>query len=134
MLDISPKNFMLLKNFNSELSYIELWFTNQNSKPLQIEDKIAEDKLAACQKLFDHAKKSAAHALKTASKRVVQKTAKTAQATGDLIGNKIANKITRVSKNSHENNSETVTNQHGYEVPKERERYLQKHFKILLMN
>ena len=31
----------------------------------------------------------------------------TAEATGDLIGNKIADKITKVSKTSPENNSET---------------------------
>ena len=29
-----------LKTFNSELSYIEVWFTDQNSKPLQIEYKL----------------------------------------------------------------------------------------------
>ena len=40
LLDISPKNFIFLKTFNSELSYIEVWFTDQNSKPLEIEDKI----------------------------------------------------------------------------------------------
>ena len=28
------------QTFNSEFSYIEVWFTNQNSKPLEIEDKI----------------------------------------------------------------------------------------------
>ena len=37
------------------------------------------------QKIPDHAKKSATDALKTSSKKVIQKTAK---ATGDLIGNK----------------------------------------------
>ena len=40
LLNISPKNFIFLKNFNSEFSYIEVWFPNQNSKPLEIEDKI----------------------------------------------------------------------------------------------
>ena len=40
LLDISPKNFIYLKTFNSEFSYIEKWFTDQNSKPLEIEDKI----------------------------------------------------------------------------------------------
>ena len=29
-----------LKIFNSEFSYIEVWFTDQNSKLLKIEDKI----------------------------------------------------------------------------------------------
>ena len=40
LLDISPKNFIFLKTFNSEFTYIEVWFTDQNSKPLEIEDKI----------------------------------------------------------------------------------------------
>ena len=30
---------MFLKTFNSEVPYIEVWFTDQDSKPLQIEDK-----------------------------------------------------------------------------------------------
>ena len=37
LLDISRKNFILLKTFDSEFSYIEIWFTDQNSKPLEIE-------------------------------------------------------------------------------------------------
>ena len=40
LLDISPKNFRFLKTFNLEFSHIEVWFTDQNSKPLEIEDKI----------------------------------------------------------------------------------------------
>ena len=40
LLNISPKNVIFLKTFNSEFSYIEVWFTDQNSKPLEIEDKI----------------------------------------------------------------------------------------------
>ena len=36
LLDISRKNFIFLKTFNSELLYIEVWFTDQNSKPLEI--------------------------------------------------------------------------------------------------
>ena len=39
LLDISPKKFMFLITFNLELSYIEVWFTDQNSKPLEVEDK-----------------------------------------------------------------------------------------------
>ena len=46
-------------------------------------------------KLVDTAKKSAADAIKTASKRAIQKTAEVA---GDLVGNKLADKITSVSK------------------------------------
>ena len=40
LLDISPKTFMFLKTFNSEFSHIEVWFTEQNSKPLEIGDKV----------------------------------------------------------------------------------------------
>ena len=40
LLDISLKNFVFSKNFNSEFSYIEVWFTDRNSKPLETEDKI----------------------------------------------------------------------------------------------
>ena len=32
LLDISPKNFIFLKTFNLEFSYIEVWFTDRNSK------------------------------------------------------------------------------------------------------
>ena len=39
-LDISPKNFIFFETFNSEFSYIEVWFTDQNSKPPEAEDKI----------------------------------------------------------------------------------------------
>ena len=46
------------------------------------------------QKITDHAKQSAINAFKTASKRRIQKTA---EATGNLIGNKIADKITTAS-------------------------------------
>ena len=40
LLDISPKNFIFFKTFDAEFSYIEVWFTDQNSNPLEIEDKI----------------------------------------------------------------------------------------------
>ena len=60
------------------------------------------------QKILDHAKQSATDALTTASKRAIQKTA---EATGDLIGNKSADRITKVSKTSSQNNSQTITNE-----------------------
>ena len=40
LLDISPSNHIFLKIFNSEYDEIDLWFTNQNSQPLEIEDRI----------------------------------------------------------------------------------------------
>ena len=36
--DENGKNSIFLKTFNSEFSYIELWFPGQNSKPIEIED------------------------------------------------------------------------------------------------
>ena len=47
------------------------------------------------QKTLDHAKKSTTDVLLTASKIVIQKTA---EEPGDLIGNKIGDKITKVAK------------------------------------
>ena len=41
LLDILLKNFIFLKTFDSEFPYIEAWFTDQNCKPLDIEDKIS---------------------------------------------------------------------------------------------
>ena len=41
LLDFSPKNFIFLKTFDSEFFYIEVWFTDQSSNPLEIEDKIS---------------------------------------------------------------------------------------------
>ena len=69
------------------------------------------------QKLLDHTKQSATHALKTVSKRAIQKTA---EANGDLVGNEIANRITKVSKDSQQNKLETVTNENDKEIPKKR--------------
>ena len=40
LLEISPPNHIFLKTFNSEFQEIKVWFTDQNSKPLEVEDKI----------------------------------------------------------------------------------------------
>ena len=40
LLEISPANHIFLKTFNSEFQTIEVWFTDQNSQPLEIEDRI----------------------------------------------------------------------------------------------
>ena len=82
------------------------------------------------QKLIGTAKKSTRDALKTASKRAIQKTV---GATGDLIDNKIADKITNVSKKPvkklHNNDNETkdtelTTNKKRYISPKERQQII----------
>ena len=40
LLEISPTNQVFLKTFNSELQEVKIWFTDQTSKPLELEDKI----------------------------------------------------------------------------------------------
>ena len=88
------------------------------------------------QTLLDSAKKSTTDAIKTASKRAIQKTA---EATGDLIGNKIADKITSVSKkpamelhskelhnidNNNETDVEIATPKKRYISPEERQQII----------
>ena len=76
-------------------------------------------------KLLNNTKKSTIDPIKTASKRAIQKTA---EATGDLIGNKIADKTTSVSKKSSNNNNnnnnnddvELITHKKRYISPEER--------------
>ena len=79
------------------------------------------------QKFFDSAKKSTTDAIKTVSKRAIQKTA---EATGDLIGNKISEKITSTSKSPKEFHSKTDENE--IEIPKERHISPQKNKKLLM--
>ena len=40
LLEISPTNHIFLKAFNSEYNEIKVWFTDQNSQSLEIEDRI----------------------------------------------------------------------------------------------
>ena len=61
-----------------------------------IDKNISKNLSGKCsKKLLDHAKQSATGAFNTTSKKAIQKTA---EATGDLIGNKNANKITKAPK------------------------------------
>ena len=85
-------------------------------------------------KLLDSAKKSTTDAIKTASKRAIQKTA---EATGYLIGNKITDNITSVSKkpamellskelpnNNNETDAEITTHKKRYISPEERQQII----------
>ena len=83
------------------------------------------------EKLLDHAKQYATDVFITASKQEFQKTT---ESTGDLIGNKIADRVTKFSRNSQQNRSETVTNKHLYHVYLMKEIYLQKRCRKLLIN
>ena len=76
------------------------------------------------QKHIDTAKKSTADAIKTTSKRAIQKTA---EATDDLIGNKIADKITSVSIKSNKelpNDEARATIKKRYISPEERQQII----------
>ena len=86
------------------------------------------------QKLLDSAKKSKTDAIKTASKRTIQKTTET---TGDLIGFKIADKTTSVSKkkpaiklhskelrNNNDEDVEMTTHKKKYISPEERQQII----------
>ena len=39
LLEIFPTNHILLKILNSEFNDIEVWFTDHNSQPIEIEDR-----------------------------------------------------------------------------------------------
>ena len=82
------------------------------------------------QKLLDSAKKSTTDSIKTASIRAVQKTV---QATGDLIGNKTADKITSAPKKSTKElqNNETEV---GVKRATPKKRYISPEENKLLMN
>ena len=84
------------------------------------------------QRLVDTAKKSATDAIKTASKRAIQKTD---EATGDLIGNKIADKITSASSASKKSHNEEIQlNEVNNEIPKKKDIFFQKKDTKFLMN
>ena len=78
-------------------------------------------------KLVDTAKKFVTDVIKTASKRAIQKTA---EATGDMVGNKIADNITSVSKKSTKNlptideDAELTTLKKRYMSPEERQQII----------
>ena len=77
------------------------------------------------QKLIGSTKKSTTDVIKSASKRAIQKTA---GVTGDLIGNKIADKITSVSKKSatelHSKESPNNETEEDVEITTHKKRYI----------
>ena len=97
---------------------LKIWVKNIGKNiSKNLSGKYKPGMLAMCQELLDQAIKICADPLKTSPKRVIQKTA---EATGGLIGNKIAKRIKKISKNSKQINSERVTNEHDKEIPNER--------------
>ena len=71
--------------------------------------------------LIDTATKTGIDAAKTASKRVVQKTA---EAPGDLIGNKIADKITSVGKSKEKEKEKKNKPEEIYISPEKRQQII----------
>ena len=40
LINIAPHSLTMLGTTNTEFSFIEVWFTDQNSEPLEIEDNV----------------------------------------------------------------------------------------------
>ena len=40
LINISPNTLTMMNTFNTEFSFIKVWFTDQISKPLDIEDNV----------------------------------------------------------------------------------------------
>ena len=72
-------------------------------------------------KIIDTATKAGIDGAKTASKRVVQKTA---EATRDLIGNKIVDKITSVGKSKEKEKEKTNKPEEIYIPPEKRQQII----------
>ena len=103
---IEPRERRYVKGYGF-LSFARTLGTHATKIAKNINDKYG-------QKLADSAKKSGTDAFKITSKRAIQKTP---EATGDLVNNAIANKITSISqKPANEPHSNVVSN----EIPKER--------------
>ena len=83
---VEPRYWIFVKGYRF------LYFTkNMGKGKILIKSENLSDKYS--QKLLDRTKQSATDALKTVSKIEIQKTV---EANGDLIGIKIADKITRI--------------------------------------
>ena len=40
LITVSPERLIMLKTVNTEFSFIEIWFTDQDNRPLEIEDSV----------------------------------------------------------------------------------------------
>ena len=40
LVNISPYSLIILNTINTDFSFIDFWFTDQNSRPLWIEDNV----------------------------------------------------------------------------------------------
>ena len=79
---------------------------------------------------MDTATKTGINAAKTASKRVVQKTA---EATRDLIGNKIADKITSIGKPKEKEKTKEAKETEEIYIPPEKRQQIINDFRLFRM-
>ena len=40
LITVEPKSLTMLKTINAEFSFIEIWFRDQNNRPLETEDHV----------------------------------------------------------------------------------------------
>ena len=40
LITVTPETLIMLKTVNTEFSFIEIWFTDQDNRPLEIEDSV----------------------------------------------------------------------------------------------
>ena len=83
------------------LSFVRKFGDKYCKKLMDTATKVGTSKYG--QKIIDTTKKQGSRFAKTAGKRIIQKSA---EATGDLIGNKIADKITSLGKSKNKETSE----------------------------
>ena len=114
---IEPRERRYVKGFGF-LSFAKIMGTHATKVAKNLNNKY-------CQKLVNTAKKSATDALQIAGKRAIQKTAETS---GNLVGNFIADKTTSSSKKPA---NESQSNEASNEIPKERYISLQERQKII---
>ena len=140
LINVSPHSLTMMKTVNTEFSSVEVWFTNQVSKALEIEDNVNlthiikmrssiepkyrnyvkgygfvsfSRKFGIWKKISWCCNKNWNRCCKNCLKeRVVQKTAK---GTWDLIGNKIADKTKKMinkesRRNLHSTSKKTANN------------------------
>ena len=107
---VQPRNRIIVKNYGI------LSFAKNMGKNI---GKNISQKLSGkySQKRLDHTEQFATDAVKTISKRAIQKAA---EAAGIYIGNEIADRVTKVSKIVPHNNLKTVTNKYDKKIPKKR--------------
>ena len=49
LINILPHSLVILNTINIEFSFFDVWFTNQNSKPLEIEDNVYKTFVIGCE-------------------------------------------------------------------------------------